>query len=79
MIDLDELRKIVEASTAPLGEAEAGAAADRKLLLLGRKVLLPMAEALEKLTMLDMEGGEEMLHAVGGGMAVLAQLEEALK
>ncbi len=42
-------------------------------------LLLPTFEALETLTMLDMEGGEDMLRAVGGGMAVLAQLEEALK
>ena len=42
-------------------------------------LLRPAFEALEKLTMLDMEGGEEMLHAVGGGMAVLASLEAALK
>ena len=38
-------------------------------------LLLPAFEALEKLTMLDMEGDESMLRAV----SVLAELEEALK
>ena len=40
--------------------------------------LLPIAEALETLTMLDMEGDESMLRAVGMGMGALKALQEAL-
>ena len=51
--------------------------ANTRLAALSHQVL-PLAEALEELTMLDITGNERMLAAISSGMAVLAKLEEAV-